>query len=103
MKDAQCVQSNEKVNNEVVSIDEKHQDVNSLQEELKYIHIFFDKNMQCAGKDDNWKNHVETEKKDLHYVLEVEEEELLSIKIQKTKKNKFKYTSRKKMKMKFLN
>ena len=32
MKDAQCVQVNEEVNNEVVSIDEQHQDVNALQE-----------------------------------------------------------------------
>ena len=70
--------------------------MNALQEELEYIHIFSDRNFQCAGKDDNHKNHVETEVKDLHYVLEVEEEERLSIKIHKTKKKKFKYTSRKK-------
>ena len=43
MKDAECVQENEEVNNEVVSIDEQHQDVNSLQEKKKYNHIFSDK------------------------------------------------------------
>ena len=41
MKDAQCVQANEEVNNEVAEIDEQHQDVNAL-------------------KDYNQKNHVET-------------------------------------------
>ena len=58
---------------------------------------------QCAGKDDNQKNHVETEEEDLHYVSKADEdseEQLLSIKIQKTKKKKFKYTSRKKVKLK---
>ena len=66
--------------NEVV-IDEQHQDVNALQEKLKYIHIFSNKNIQCVGKDENQKNHVETEDEDLQYVPEAEEEELLSIKI----------------------
>ena len=53
VKDAQWVQANEKVNNEVAVIDKHHQDVNALQEKLKYIHIFSNKNLQCAGKDDN--------------------------------------------------
>ena len=72
---------------------------------MKHIHIFSDKNFQCAGKDDNQKKYVETEEEDLHYVPKAEkeyEEQLLSIKIQKTKK-KSKYTSRKKVKIKFLN
>ena len=88
MKDAQWVHENEEVNenDEVVSIDEKQQDVNAIQEKLKYIHIFSKKNVQCAGKDDNQKNHVETEDEDFHYVPEDEEDQLLSIKIQKTKK-----------------
>ena len=107
MKDAQWEQANEEVsdNDEVASIHEQHQDVNALQEKLKYIHIFPNKNVQCVGKDDNQKNHVETEveieDEDLHYVPEDEEYQLLSIKIQKTKKNNFKYTSRKKVKLKF--
>ena len=65
MKDAQWVQENEEANenDEVASIDEKHQDVNALQEELKFIHICFDKKFQCVGKDDNHKNHVETEER----------------------------------------
>ena len=52
MKDAQWVHANEEVNesDEVATIDKQHQDVNSLQEKLKYIHIF----------SDNKKNHVET-------------------------------------------
>ena len=53
LKDAQWVQANEEVNNEVGVINEKHQDVNALQEKMKYIHIFSNKNFQCAGKDDN--------------------------------------------------
>ena len=52
-------------------------------------------------KDDNLKNHVEKEDEDFHYVSEDEEDQLLSIKIQKTKKNNSKYTSRKKFKLKF--
>ena len=92
MKDAQWNQANEEVNNEVVVIDEQHQDVNSLQEKMKYIHIFFKKNVECAGKDDNQKNHVEIEDEDFHYVLEDEGDQLLSIKIQKTKKKNSKYT-----------
>ena len=60
VKDAQWVQANEEVNNEVAAIDDQHQDANALQEKLKYNHIFFDKNFQDAGKDDNQKNHVET-------------------------------------------
>ena len=75
--------------------------MNSLQEKLKYIHSFFDKKFQCAGKDDNHKNHVEIEEEDLHYVPKVEEEQQLSIKIQKIKKKKPKYTSRKKVKLKY--
>ena len=43
VKDAQWIQANEEVNNEVVVIDEQHQDVNALQEKLKYIHIFLTK------------------------------------------------------------
>ena len=45
MKDAQWVHANEEVNenDEVTIIDEEHQDVNALQEELKYIHIFSNK------------------------------------------------------------
>ena len=82
-------------------IDEQHQDVNALQEKLKYIHIFSNKNVQCAGKDDNRKNHVEIEDEDFHYVPEDEEDQLLSIKIQKTKKKNSKYTSRNKVKLKF--
>ena len=101
MKDAQCIQAIEEVNNEVVVIDEQHQDVNALQEKLKYIHIFSNKNVECAGKDDNQKNHVETEDEDFHYVPEDEEDQLLSIKIQKTKKKNSNYTSTKKVKMKF--
>ena len=104
MKDAQCVQANEEINNEVASIDEQHQDVNAFQEKLKYIHVFFDKNFQRTDKDGNKKNDVETKEEDLHYVLETKEgseEQLLSIKIQKTKKKKSKYTSRKKVKLKF--
>ena len=93
MKDAQWIQANEEVNNEVAVIDKQHQDVNALQEKLKYI--------QCAGKDDNQRNHVATEDEDLHYVPEDEEEQLLSIKIHKTKKKNSKYTSRKKVKLKF--
>ena len=58
MKDAEWVQAIEEVNNEVVVIDEQHQDVNALQEKLKYIHIFSNKKFQCAGKDGNQKNHV---------------------------------------------
>ena len=43
MNDVEWLHANEEVNenDEVVAIDEKHQDVNALQEELKYIHIFF--------------------------------------------------------------
>ena len=108
VKDAQWVHANEEVNenDEVASIDEQHQDVNVLEEELKYIHIFSNKNFQGASKDDIQKNHVETEEEDLHYVPKAEEdieEQLLSVKIQKTKKKKSKYTSRKKVKLKFLN
>ena len=102
VKDAQWVQAIEEVNNEVAVIDEQHQDVNALQEKLKYIHVFFDKNFQCTDKDGNKKNDVETEEEDLHYVPETEEgseEQLLSIKIQKTKKKNSKYTSRKKVKL----
>ena len=51
MKDAQWNQANEEINNEVAVIDEQHQDVNALQEKLKYIHIFSDKKFQCACKD----------------------------------------------------
>ena len=44
MKDAQWVQVNEEdKHDEVVSFNGEHQDVNDLQEELKYIHIFSDK------------------------------------------------------------
>ena len=81
MKDAQWVQANEEVNNEVVAIDEQHQDVNALQEKMKYIHTFSNKNVECVGKDENEKNHVETEDEDFHYVPEDEEYQLLSIKI----------------------
>ena len=77
--------------------------MNALQKKLKYIQTFFDKNFQCVGKDDNHKNHVETKEEDLHYVPEAKEGQLLSIKIQKTENNKSKYTSRKKVKLKFLN
>ena len=79
--------------------------MNALQEEMNSIHIFSDKIFECALKVDNNKNHVET-KEDLHYVPEATEdieEQLLSIKIQKSKKKKSKYTSRKKVKIKFLN
>ena len=58
---------------------------------------------QCAGKDDNQKNHFEIEEEDLHYIPEAKEEQLLIIKIQKTKKKKSKYTSTKKVKLKFFN
>ena len=75
--------------------------MNSLQEKLKYIHIFSNKNVECVVKDDNQKNHVETEDEEFHYVPEDEEDQLLSIKIQKTKKKNSKYTSRKKVKLKF--
>ena len=95
LNDAQWNQVNE------VVIDEQHQDVIALQEKMKYIHTFSNKNVECAGKDDNQKNHVETEDEDLHYVPEDEEDQLLSIKIQKTKKKNSKYTSRKKVKLKF--
>ena len=61
------------------------------------------KKIQCAGKDDNQKNCVEIEEGDLHYVPEAEEEQLLSIKIHKTKTNKSKYIWGKKVKMKFFN
>ena len=44
VKDAQWVQANEEVNNEVIVIDEQHEDVNALLEKLKYIHIFSNKN-----------------------------------------------------------
>ena len=81
MKDAQWIQANEEFNNEVAVIDEQHQDVNALQEKLKYIHIFSNKNVGCAGKDDNQKNHVETKDEDFHYVPEDEEDQLLSIKM----------------------
>ena len=81
MKDAQSNQANEEINNEVVVIDEQHQDVNALQEKLKYIHIFSNKNVQCADKDDNEKNRVETKDEDFHYVPKDEEYQLLSIKI----------------------
>ena len=103
LKDAQWVHANEEANenDQVDSIDEQHQHVNSLQEKLKYIHIFSNKNVECAGKDDNQKNHVETKDEDLHYIPEDEEEQLLSIKIQKTKNKKSKYTSRRKVKMKY--
>ena len=43
VKDAQWFQAIEEVNNEVVVLDEHHQDVNALQEKMKYIHIFSDK------------------------------------------------------------
>ena len=75
--------------------------MNALQEKIKYIHIFSNKNVERAGKDDNQKNHVETEDEDFHYVPEDEEDQLLSIKIQKTKKKNSNYTSRKKVKLKF--
>ena len=65
------------------------------------MNIFKLKNVECACKDDNQKNHVEIEDEDLHYVPEDEEDQLLSIKIQKTKKNNSEYTSRKKVKLKF--
>ena len=70
MKDAHWLHENEEVNenDEVASIDEKHQDMNALQEKMKYVHIFSDKKFQCAGKVVNQKNHVETEEEDLHYV-----------------------------------
>ena len=54
LNDAQWNQANE-----VVVIDEQHQDVNALQEKMTYIHIFSNKNVECAGKDENQKNHVE--------------------------------------------
>lgn len=45
----------------------EEEDVNALQEELKYIHIFFDKFFECAGKVDIKITHVETEEEeDLH-------------------------------------
>ena len=73
MKDVQWVHANEEVDqNDVVSIDKKRQDVNALQEEMKYIHIFSDKNFQYASKDDNHKNHVKTEEEDLQYVPKAE-------------------------------
>ena len=95
--------ANEEINenDEVVAIDEQHQDVNALQEKLKYNQIFSDKIFQCAGRDDNEKNHVEKKEEDLHYVPKAKEEQPLSIKIQKTKKKKSKYTSRKKVKLNF--
>ena len=66
------------------------------------IFIFFsNKNVECARKDDNQKNHVEIENEDFHYVPEDEEDQLLSIKIQKTKKKNSKYTSMEKVKLKF--
>ena len=86
MKDAQWNKANEEVNNEVVVIDEQHQDVNALQEKMKYIHIFSNKNVECAGKDDNWKNHVETEDEDFNYVPEDEQYQLLSINIRRQRK-----------------
>ena len=46
--------------------------MNALQEKMKYIHIFSNKNFQCAGKDDNHKNHVEIEEEGLHYVPKAE-------------------------------
>ena len=48
MNDAQWVHANEEVNenDEVTVIDEELEDVNSLQEEMKYIHIFSDKNVE---------------------------------------------------------
>ena len=95
LNDAQWNQANE-----VVVIDQQHQDVNALQEKLKYIHIFSNKNVQCVGKDENQKNHVEIEDEDFHYVPKDEEDQLLSIKIQKKKKKNSKYTSRKKFKLK---
>ena len=86
MKDAQWVHANEEFNenDEVVVIDEQHQDVNALEEKLKYVQIFSDKIFLCASKDDNQKNHVETKEEDLHNVPQAEEdseEQLLSIKI----------------------
>ena len=84
MNDVQSLHANEyfNENDEVASfaIDEKHKDVNSLQEKKKYRHIFLTKKFQFACKDDNQKNHVE-KKEDLHYVPEAEEEQPLSIKI----------------------
>ena len=54
MNDAQWVHANEEVNedDEVTVINEEPKDVNALQEELKYIHIFSDK-IFSVGKDDN--------------------------------------------------
>ena len=75
LNDAQWNQANE------VVIDEQHQDVNTLQEKMQYIHIFSNKNVECASKDDNEKNHVETEDEDFHHVPEDEDDQLLSIKI----------------------
>ena len=45
MKDAQWIHASEEVNenDEVVVIDEQYQDVNALQEKMKYIHIFLTK------------------------------------------------------------
>ena len=65
MKDAQWVRANEEVNenDEVATIDEQHQDVNALQEKLKYIHVFFDKNFQCTDKDGNKKMTLKQKKK----------------------------------------
>ena len=65
VKDAQWAQENEEVNEngEVIIVDEEHEDVNALQEEMKYIHIFFDKKFQCAGKDDNHKIMLKQRKK----------------------------------------
>ena len=76
LKDAQWVEENEEVNenDEVIVIEKEPKDVNALQEELKYIHIFFDKMIQCARKLDRKKNYVETKKEDLHYVPKDEED-----------------------------
>ena len=106
MNDAQWVYANEEVNknDEVAIIDEQHQDVNALQEKMKYIHIFSDKFFEYASKIDSKKNYVETkeEEEDLHYVVEAtkdSKEQLLNIKIQKTKKKKLRYTSMTKVKI----
>ena len=63
MKDVKWVHANEEVNenDEVASIDEEHQYLNDLQEEIKYIHIFSNKKFQCACKIYRKKKHIEIE------------------------------------------
>ena len=50
LKGAQQVRENEEVNenDEVSDIDEEHVEVNTFQEELKYIHIFCDKKISVC-------------------------------------------------------